>query len=71
MSEAEVRFVVTDCIVIGICRVTDCVLAAEESVSKGEKNVAHQMFAATSTKVTPMQQKAISRDVIPDYSSGN
>ena len=39
MREAEVRFSVTDSIVKGICRLTGCLVAAEESISKSERTV--------------------------------
>ena len=39
MREAEVRFSATDCIVKGICRLSGCLVAAEESISKREKAV--------------------------------
>ena len=69
MCEAEVRLTVTGSIVKGICRLTGCVFAAEESVSKCDRCIAgrHLDLGGSSLQNTPQQQKSVSEDVIPDY----
>ena len=59
----------TDSIVKGICRLTGCVFAAEESVAKGDRRNAgrHSDLSVPFRPKTPQQQKSVSEDVIPDY----
>ena len=67
MSEAEVRFGVTNPILRAIARCTDTVLAAEESISTYEAQSPEAQEVIGETSHTPSQQKSISKDVRPDY----
>ena len=59
------RFSITDPIVKGICRYTDVVVAAEESVSVSDSGT--KVGPSASSMLTPSHQKTFSKDVIPDY----
>ena len=71
LSEAEVRFSVTDPIIKGICRCTGTAIAAEEPLSRGEAENTSATSEEPSTPQgvmeTPSHQKDVSRDIVPDY----
>ena len=66
MSEAEVRFGVTNPILGAIAQCTNTVLASEESISTYEES-SEARDVVGETSHTPSQQKSISKDVRPDY----
>lgn len=66
ITEAEVRFHVTDPIMKGILRCTGCAIAAEESILKSHSGF-QISTSQPSTSVTPSQQRSLSEGIVPDY----
>ena len=60
------RFGIIDPIMKGIIKCTNTVVAAEESVSKSELPKEEQP-STSQLDTTPVQQRTISTDIVPDY----
>ena len=57
-----------DSIVKGVCRLTGCVFAAEESISKGDRrSTGRRSLTLSDPSIQQTPQKSVSEDVIPDY----